>query len=562
MADAPDTAGMEETAAAFTFFLNAFQTGMAALTRYTKAFTIPFLIAANNFQRVEYERFWCRMPHENLLAYLKLSTMNTELAGRAMQGTYAAMDHFRQKEIQQLVTASMEGDPSACLAFTRRMSRLIDRVAYDYPAAIDDVAREFGFHFENQPASARVDETDRFVLYQVLPTDTKTSPRSGGKPILIIPPFVLGANILSFLPGEERSYAHAFANKGVPTYIRVLKDIQTQPAVQKMTPEDDATDTARFCKKLLARHGKPVTLNGYCQGGYAALCDLLSTRLDGLVDALITCVAPMDGTRSKDLSDFLKKLPAAFNDLAYGSKMLANGNVVADGTLMGWIYKLKSIENNAPLLAMWRDMLLLDGVNGRKKPVNKAAAALNYWLLYERTDLPMEITRMSFASYNIPIDKEGTLPVKLFDTPLNLKRITARNIPWLICYGQQDDLVEPDTALAPLDYVGAEVAAFPKGHVAIATSWSHPDADYALHTRLPDQNARGPVRFQLDLEKELEAAAASTPRPSKPKVKTGDKKNKAGAKMQTGASKKTSSKAKATEKPQGSKKAETTHVGN
>ena len=81
----------------------------------------------------------------------------------------------------------------------------------------------------------------------------------------------------------------------------------------------------------------------------------------------------------------------------------------------------------------------------------------------------MAITRISFDSYNIPITSDGTLPTKLFGGKLNLKRISEKKIPWLICYGQNDDLVEKETALAPLDYVDAELAAFPKGHVAIAT---------------------------------------------------------------------------------------------
>jgi hypothetical protein len=94
--------------------------------------------------------------------------------------------------------------------------------------------------------------------------------------------------------------------------------------------------------------------------------------------------------------------------------------------------------------------------------------------------------------------------VQLFDQPLKLKRLADKQMPWLICYGQHDDLVEPDTALAPLDHIDAEVAAFPKGHVAIATSWSHPESDFALHRRLPDGVSRGPVRFQLDLQQQLD----------------------------------------------------------
>jgi hypothetical protein len=52
-----------------------------------------------------------------------------------------------------------------------------------------------------------------------------------------------------------------------------------------------------------------------------------------------------------------------------------------------------------------------------------------------------------------------------------------------------------------LDYIEAEVTPFPKGHVAIATSWSDPKSACALHTRFGDGNWRGPVRFQMDLDR-------------------------------------------------------------
>jgi hypothetical protein len=90
--------------------------------------------------------------------------------------------------------------------------------------------------------------------------------------------------------------------------------------------------------------------------------------------------------------------------------------------------------------------------------------------------------------------------VKLFGKTLNFKRLAEKRIPWLICYGENDDLVEKETALAPLDYINAEVTPFPKGHVAIATSWSHPESACALHTRFGDAKSRGPVRYQLDLD--------------------------------------------------------------
>ncbi len=338
---------------------------------------------------------------------------------------------------------------------------------------------------------------------RLLPTDKKVKVNNTGKPVIILPPYVLGANILAFLPNENRSYAHCFANQGIPTYIRIFKDISSNEAVQVMTGENDTLDTRLFCEKVRKRHGKPVTLNGYCQGGFSAVCNLLSGELDGLVDALITCVSPMDGTRSKGLAEFLKNLPQRFNDLLYGTKTLPNGNQVADGKLMGWVYKLKSIEDESPIAAFYRDLMMFGRQDGDNVKISKTAAAINYWLNNERNDLPLSITQMSFDSYNIPITEDGTLPVKLFGKKLNFKRLKQKKIPWLICYGESDDLVEKETALAPIDYIDAEVTAFPKGHVAIATSWSHPNSACALHTRFGDKNYRGPVRYQLDLDADL-----------------------------------------------------------
>lgn len=487
----------------------------AGLLRYTTDFFIPYLIATRYFQEVEFSRAPGRPPVGNLIDYLGLLEQNMELARRGFQGAVESITYYVELELSGLPEALYKCfwgmDARDIGAIAKRQSELMALAVHTYPQAIRNIESEYGFHFE-QGEHPLVEETDRFKLYQVMPSKAGTTVHNGAKPVLIIPPYVLGANILGFLPGEERSYAHCFANQGIPTYIRILKDIQQTEALQIMTGEDDARDTAHFCDTLRRRHNKPVTLNGYCQGGYNALCNLLSGRLDGLVDAFITCVSPMDGTRSKGLADFLKRLPPVFNDLAYGTKTLANGHRVADGTLMGWVYKLKSIESESPLAVFFRDLMMLSLQKSEAAVISKTAAALNYWLTYERTDLPLEITRISHAAYNTPIDADGTLPVKLFGSKLNLKRIQEKHIPWLICYGTGDDLVEKETALAPLDWVAAEVTPFPKGHVAIATSWSHPLSACALHTRFGDDRRRGPVRFHLDLDVALdEGLSQETP---------------------------------------------------
>ena len=474
----------------------------AAFSRYTNEFFIPYLVSTSYFQDVEQHRLRHADLTETAEAYQGLFHFNLALWMRAVKGASDSLSRYLSLEARRTFDAMAglaSGDAGALQRLMRRKAELAETLARRYPEAIDAIAPEYGLHAECA-RSVKVDETGRFVLYQVLPTEPGVETRQGGKPIFIVPPYVLGANILSFLPGDQRSYVHCFANHGIPTYIRVLKDIDESEQLQTMAGEDDTRDTRRFCEEIHRRHGRGITLNGYCQGGFSGLASLLSGRLDGLVDAFITCVAPMDGTRSKGLSGFLGDLPGRFNDLAYGTKTLKNGNAVADGKLMGWVYKLKSIETEAPISAFLRDLVMFAAQPEGKISIGKTAAALNYWLNYERFDLPLEITQMSFASYNTPITEDGILPVKLFGEKLDIHRIGEKNIPWLICYGESDDLVEPDVALAPLDFVDAEVSAFPKGHVAIATSWSHPDSACALDTRFGEKQYRGPVRFHLDLE--------------------------------------------------------------
>ncbi len=507
--------------------MGAVQNFWAGFSRYAAEFMIPYLLSTQYLARAEKERMTTTTPWESFLSHMELAEFNQDIALKNLMASIRAVNDMGGREMKNAVAALFNtvtgkgGEGEDLEAYYARQAQMMDRVANVYPQAIRDIEPEYGFHFErgNHELFA---ESDRFYVYKIAPTDPGVRIDDSAKPIFILPPYVLGANILCFLPGENRSYAHCFANQGVPTYIRILKDVNETPALQTMTGEDDALDTRAFCEKIAARHGKPVTLNGYCQGGFSAVANLLSGELDGLVDALLTCVSPMDGTRSRGLASFLKSLPQRFNDLDYGTKTLENGNQVADGKLMGWVYKLKSIENEAPLVAFYRDMMMIAPRNGKTPNISKTAAALNYWLTFERTDLPLSITRMSFASYNAPITEDGDLPVKLFGRKLNFKRMAEKKIPWLICYGERDDLVEKETALAPRDFIDVEVSPFPKGHVAMATSWSDPKSEYALHTRFGDnQEFRGPVRYHLDLDKALDQAAARAAEAAqKPKPET------------------------------------------
>ncbi len=497
----------------FSNMIQLVQNYYAGFSKYANEFTIPYLLATIYFNGVEQKKMFNRPPLESFQSYMDLLEFNMNLFSRGFKSSINAISSYNQLEMRNAVAAVMNtffplirNDSENISDFISRQSELITILSDDYPQAILDIESEYGFHFERGEHEL-VAETDRFLLYQIAPVDKKVKTDAAKKPILIVPPFVLGANILGFLPNEGRSYAHCYANLGIPTYIRTMKDIQTTEPLQVMTPEDDCLDTKYFCQKIVERNAKPVTLNGYCQGGYMAVCDYLAGELDDYVDSLITCVSPMDGTRSEGLAKFLSSLPQRFNDLEYGTKKLPSGNKVADGKLMGWVYKLKSIEHETPIVAYIRDLMMFGRLAKSRRPkIGKSAAAINYWLNYERTDLPLSITKMSFDSYNIPVTDDGVLPVRMFDRELNFKRIEEKGIKWLICYGINDDLVEKETALAPLKHIKAEVSAFPKGHVAIATSWSLPTSECSLHSCFGD-GCRGPVRFHLDLDEEIDRSA-------------------------------------------------------
>lgn len=478
------------------------------MMRSYQDFLAPFLIAANSFAKKEKETIPERSLEENLRDYLALLRFNLQIAEGGARTSLMQMSQYYKKESQRFIPAlvktmwGLADDPLD--AYAAEKVEVLRRLVVDYPDAIKEIGEDFGFHFD-KGGYTLVGETDRMSMYRVHPTDPSVHTNPAVKPILVAHPYVLGSGILAFLPSDNKSYVHAFANQGIPTYVRIIKDIGVNAAVQIMTGEDDARDTAHFCRLLKEIHKKPVTLNGFCQGGFVCLLDLVSGELDGLVDALITCVAPMDGTRSRGLVEYLEHITPRFRNLAYASKTMPSGNEVIDGTVMSWVYKLKSIEREAPIFTYYRDInlfehMLAQGVKG----VGRTAAAINHWLLYDKNDLPVDITQMSFDSYTIPVTSSGELPVKLFGRRLNFHYLQEKGIKFQICYAAKDDLVDPASALAPTDYIDVELTEFPKGHAAIATSWSDPSTEFGLHKRYSG-GRRGPVRFQLDLDEEISA---------------------------------------------------------
>lgn len=377
--------------------------------------------------------------------------------------------------------------------YVKREAEVMESVA-NFNEQINKIKDEFGFHF-NTGNYKLVHETDTFKMYQVLPLKAGVKVRDDVKPMLLVPPYMLGVHILSFLPYENKSYAHSFANEGVPTYVRVVKDIMTDEKVQQTTPDSDCLQTVELCKKLMEIHGKKAVLNGTCQGGYICLMNLLSGKFDGIVDTLITNVAPIDGT----YSDAISGMPQMHHDFI--STTLPSGKKVANGYLLSLGMRFVAIDRETPLVKVL-DQASLHKATDRNP--GKTPAALFRWLLKERVHLPLEIAKMSSCTFQEPIGADGTLPVALFGQPLNIKKLADLKVKWYQNYAIKDDLVTPPCATAGNRFLDGtdvvESVAFHGGHVAILTSpYAKKAPVNGTFTDATGKKVRGPVKFMLDM---------------------------------------------------------------
>ena len=378
--------------------------------------------------------------------------------------------------------------------FMSREAEIMEGAA-NFHKEVDNIEDDFGFRF-NTKGYNLVHETKSFILYQVLPNHTSVHVNDFKKPVLLIPPYILGANILAFLPNEDKSYAHAFANEGIPTYVRVVRDININEDVQSLTPEEDCVQTMELCAVIKHRHrDQKVTLNGTCQGGYICLMNILSGHLTEVVDALITNVAPIDGTYSQAI----KGLPHLHSDFI--TTNLENGTKVADGNILSFGMRFVAIDQEMPLVKVLNAASLQKATNGNP---SKLAAALFRWLSHERVHLPLAIANMSTITFQQPISKDGILPVKLFGEDLNIKHLGKMGVKWYQAYAIRDDLVTPACATAAnkfLDKTSLESVPFPGGHVSIMTSpynWRAPLNGHFTNSK--GEQFRGPIAWQLEFD--------------------------------------------------------------
>jgi hypothetical protein len=427
------------------------------------------------------------------------------LLSRGFMADQEQLSKFLWNQVEEVLKATnntfLDSEGETLEQYMRRQGDVMSAVA-NFNEQIEKIKDEFGFQF-NTPDYKLVAETPSFLMYQVLPIKEGVEVRNDLKPMLLVPPYMLGVNILAFLPLENKSYAHAFANEGIPTYVRVVKDIWETEAVQTMTPDDDCTQTRELCQKIVDKHRQKVTLNGTCQGGYNSLMSLLSGTLTDICDTLISNVTPVDGTYSKAISG----MPQLHSNFVLSS--MPNGNMVANGYLLSLGMRFVAIDRETPLITVLNLAKLQKATKGNP---GKTPAALYRWLRKERVHLPPAIADMSSISFQQPIAKDGTLPVQLFGKPLNIRDLAGLGVKWYQNYAMKDDLVTPPCAIAGNKFLEGtdviETVAFPGGHVAILTSpYSKSAPVNGVFTDATGKSARGPVKFQVDMSKSAAGSA-------------------------------------------------------
>lgn len=476
---------------------------MSNWTRYLMAMTRAFGDEVTEINRnlLIATQLAVKASHQNPLTATQVSevakmifdSFTTGVEGIQSRLADYAQDHLKAGS-SALINSLYQKEGEKFSDYLKREADVMESVA-NFSHQIEGIKDEFGFQFHTA-GYEHVAETACFNVYQVLPTHHGVEVNKKLKPMLLVPPYMLGVHILAFLAGEDKSYAHAFANEGIPTYVRVVKDIKESEELQALTPEDDCLQTAEILAKLMELNGgQQVTLNGTCQGGYVCLINVLSGKLKGLCDSLITNVAPVDGTFSPALSG----MPKLHED--YMAVTLPNGNKIANGYMLSFGMRMVAIARETPV-ARVLDQATMHRSSGLQP--GKTPAALFRWLLKERVDMPIAISRMSSLTFEEPIAEDGTLPVKLFDKPLNIKDLIKLKVHWYHDYAIKDDLVTPDCACAADKFLeGSDICepvAFFGGHVAVLTS---PYAKKApVNGEFVDatgKKARGPVKYQLDI---------------------------------------------------------------
>jgi hypothetical protein len=223
---------------------------------------------------------------------------------------------------------------------------------------------------------------------------------------------------------------------------------------------------------------------------------VLSGKLDGLVDTLITAVAPLDAAQAEmyhPTVNVIKKLTADTKKLSD----VKDDRYYVDGDIIALFVKLPSAGKENGIYTFFDTLRQFRALGD--KPISIEMAGMQHWLQHERAPMSVDMIQGVLDAYINPIAPDGVFPARAFGKKLNLKRMNEKKIDFYVCFAEKDFVVPPSTCKTVTKWVKAEVVAFPKGHAAIATSWSKPGSECFVGNEFGGK--RGPLKYYLDLQK-------------------------------------------------------------
>ncbi len=347
-----------------------------------------------------------------------------------------------QKQFSKAFIEASYGNTEPLTSLLEEHAKTLDIIAHQNPEAIDRIKPEVGFDFENEKEYTLIHETPRAYLYQIHPLTEGREVDPAQKPVLLFSPFILTDGIQALLPHQGISFAHRYANEGIPTYVIRFKDIVTTPEVATMSPEAVIDDAVDFLTILNESHQRLVTVVGTCQGAYMALAGFTSGKFSGLANQAIFNVPPIDLSQSPEWQKLLQATPPVLRDIDCITTTLPHGEKAVSGAAAALSMRLKDPTARENPLSQFITALR------KTKELPPKYAAVQAWL-DEVVPLPREITRFSQLGAETPIADDGTMPQTLYGQPTNVvDSFSKGGLEHLhIIYGTKDDVVTPEVAL-------------------------------------------------------------------------------------------------------------------
>ncbi len=146
----------------------------SGILKYNTDFVDPMVRAYAHFVQEEFKRLEQSGHFPSAEDHEALFKRNAALAAIAWKAFADRAWEYHSKEYLRFLVSlihTLEGDRGETVEqYTATLVEALHKLVVDLPQATRDIRAEYGFHFDDA-GYAQIAETDRMLLYQVLPTD-------------------------------------------------------------------------------------------------------------------------------------------------------------------------------------------------------------------------------------------------------------------------------------------------------------------------------------------------------------------------------------------------------